>query len=89
MRRYADEIRERQAVIKLEAQVDTDSVDVVVPSLHLLCACTPDAMMSLQKSHTGLASRKAATSAPSRDELLAEQTALFKQASLDAAKEGW
>ncbi|CAI5721649.1 unnamed protein product [Hyaloperonospora brassicae] len=61
MRRYADTIRERQAVIELEAQ----------------------------KTHTGLASRKAATPAVSRDELLAEQTALFKQASLDAAKEGW
>uniref|UniRef100_M4BRT4 Transcription factor CBF/NF-Y/archaeal histone domain-containing protein n=1 Tax=Hyaloperonospora arabidopsidis (strain Emoy2) TaxID=559515 RepID=M4BRT4_HYAAE len=42
-----------------------------------------------QKKQTRMASRKAATPTASRDELLAEQTALFKQASLDAMREGW
>ncbi|ETI54729.1 hypothetical protein, variant 5 [Phytophthora nicotianae CJ01A1] len=36
-----------------------------------------------------IASRKAAAKTTSRDELLAEQTALFKQASLKASREGW
>ncbi|KAL3658831.1 Down-regulator of transcription 1 [Phytophthora oleae] len=36
-----------------------------------------------------VASRKAEAETASRDELLAEQTALFKQASLKATREGW
>ncbi|KAG6603008.1 transcription corepressor [Phytophthora cinnamomi] len=42
-----------------------------------------------QKKKDRIASRKAAAKTASRDELLAEQTALFKQASLKATREGW
>ncbi|ETI54728.1 hypothetical protein, variant 4 [Phytophthora nicotianae CJ01A1] len=42
-----------------------------------------------QKMKERIASRKAAAKTTSRDELLAEQTALFKQASLKASREGW
>ncbi|KAG6971003.1 hypothetical protein JG688_00004626 [Phytophthora aleatoria] len=45
--------------------------------------------LETQKKKERIASRKAAAKTASRDELLAEQTALFKQASLKASREGW
>ncbi|CAH0489954.1 unnamed protein product [Peronospora farinosa] len=45
--------------------------------------------LETQKKKERTASRKTAIQTTSRDELLAEQTALFKQASLKATKEGW
>ncbi|KAF4030449.1 putative negative cofactor 2 complex subunit beta (NC2 complex subunit beta) [Phytophthora infestans] len=45
--------------------------------------------LETQKKRERIASRKAAAKTASRDELLAEQTALFKQASLKASREGW
>ncbi|KAH7459765.1 Down-regulator of transcription 1 [Phytophthora ramorum] len=45
--------------------------------------------LETQKKKQRIASRKAAAKSSSRDELLAEQNALFKQASLKATREGW
>ncbi|CAH0476281.1 unnamed protein product [Peronospora belbahrii] len=45
--------------------------------------------LATQKKKERTALRKMATQSASRDELLAEQTALFKQASLKATREGW
>lgn len=83
---YAAEVERQQAEQEQQAQVRTaiPATEARRTSIHM------DATERQEKKRRA-ASRRARSGAngASRDELLAEQTALFQQASRQAAREGW
>ncbi|KAG7393129.1 Down-regulator of transcription 1 [Phytophthora pseudosyringae] len=89
MQRYAQDITELQGSMELEAQVSKFITALSAAVWHAIQFWLMPLSLKKKKKKERIASRKAAAKTASRDELLAEQTALFKQASLKASREGW